>query len=271
MNNFALIRQFYKPVQPTTKFWLDDVTYTEFCPAKELQDYIFCYWQLKTSYKLSEPFTYRVVPDGCIDIFFELSKPHETFIMGLCKSYEEFSLPESFNYIGIRFFPSIFPHIYDIDASYLYGRFLDLKPVAPAISDFIAGNICAVLPINEIKTRLDDYFSPILTKKKTVPDKRFFEALINIITKSGSVAVESDLTTGLCPRHLRRYFQYYIGDTAKVFSKVIRFQHILNAKPSQQSLRKNKLFFNAGYYDQAHFIKEFKSLSGLTPSQIFTH
>ena len=64
-------------------------------------------------------------------------------------------------------------------------------------------------------------------------------------------------------------FEYYIGDTAKTFSKVVRFQHVLNAKPSSDSLRKSKLFYDAGYYDQAHFIKEFRNFYGVTPSKAF--
>jgi transcriptional regulator GlxA family with amidase domain len=83
------------------------------------------------------------------------------------------------------------------------------------------------------------------------------------------VTVEKELDTGLSARQLRRLFDFYIGDTAKTFAKVVRFQNILNAKPSTQSLRQNKLFFDAGYYDQAHFIKEFKNFYGVTPSKAF--
>ncbi|MFD2539818.1 hypothetical protein [Sphingobacterium chuzhouense] len=59
--------------------------------------------------------------------------------------------------------------------------------------------------------------------------------------------IEKDLNTGISQRQLRRIFEFYVGDTAKTFSKVIRFQNILRAKPSKQSLRQNKLFFDAGY------------------------
>ncbi|MEL6924825.1 MAG: helix-turn-helix domain-containing protein, partial [Bacteroidota bacterium] len=74
-----------------------------------------------------------------------------------------------------------------------------------------------------------------------------------------------ELNTGISPRQLRRLFKFYIGDTPKTFCKVVRFQHILKAKHSRQSLRHNKLFYDLGYYDQAHFIKDFKHLYGLTP------
>jgi hypothetical protein len=38
-------------------------------------------------------------------------------------------------------------------------------------------------------------------------------------------------------------------------------------KPSAASLKKNKLFFDLGYYDRVHFIKDFKTMFGTTPGQ----
>lgn len=41
------------------------------------------------------------------------------------------------------------------------------------------------------------------------------------------------------------------------------------AKPSMQSLKQNRLFFDAGYYDQSHFIKDFKDFYGITLGKAF--
>jgi AraC-like DNA-binding protein len=100
-------------------------------------------------------------------------------------------------------------------------------------------------------------------------DSRFQNALSIILENFGVVNLKTDLDIGLSQRQLRRYFEFYVGDTAKTFSQVVRFQNILNAKPSTQSLRQNKVFFDLGYYDQAHFIKEFKNFYGVTPSKAF--
>jgi transcriptional regulator GlxA family with amidase domain len=100
-------------------------------------------------------------------------------------------------------------------------------------------------------------------------DSRLYNAIEKILQEFGVVNIEQDLDTGISQRQLRRLFEFYIGDTAKTFAKVVRFQNILRAKPSSQSLRQNKLFFDVGYYDQAHFIKEFKNFYGVTPSKAF--
>ena len=263
------IRSLYNPIQPTVKQSADDVTYAEILPAGELQDFIYCYWQLRTSNALSEPFTYRVVADGCIDIFFELEKPQENFVMGFCKKFTEFPLDNTFNYIGIRFLPTMFPQLFKVDASDLSNRFLDLKMVVPKTSYFIAHHLKPSQTLPEIKGIFDSYFAELLEQSKFDFDVRLYHAIDIILNKSGVVDIEKDLDTGLSPRQLRRLFEYYVGDTAKTFSKVVRFQNILRAKPSTQSLKENKLFYDVGYYDQAHFIKEFRNFYGVTPSKAF--
>jgi AraC-like DNA-binding protein len=266
---FPDIRQLYKPVQPTVTQTAGKVSYVEILPHLQLQPYIYCYWELKTNEPLSDPFQYRVVADGCIDIFFERTNPVENFVMGFCKKYTEFPLGHSFNYTGIRFLPTMFPQFFQINAAELSNRFEYLKTVLPVVSDFIETHFNATQKTEEIKTKLDSYFLELLRTAAFHYDGRLYEALDLILKNYGVLNIEKDLNTGISPRQLRRLFAFYVGDSAKTFSKVVRFQNILRAKPSSQSLRKNKLFFDSGYYDQAHFIKEFKHFYGVTPSKAF--
>ena len=122
-----------------------------------------------------------------------------------------------------------------------------------------------IFELPSLAPKLDHYFLQTVQAKQLAVDNRVFEAIHCILQSQGIINVEKELNTGISPRQLRRLFTYYIGDTPKTFCKVVRFQNILQAKPSRQSLRKNKLFFDLGYYDQAHFIKDFKHLYGLTP------
>jgi len=265
----ADIRQLYSPIQPTVKQSADNVTYLEFLPDNKIQQFIYCYWELKTIKPLSEPFVYRVVADGCIDIFFELHKPQDNYVMGFCKKFTEFPLNNSFHYIGVRFLPTMFPQLFKINAADLSNRFENLKNVVPATSDFITDNFETHQSFNEIKKTLDKYFIDLIAKNALDNDSRLYNAIETILKNFGVVDIEQDLNTGISQRQLRRLFEFYIGDTAKSFAKVVRFQNILRAKPSSQSLRQNKLFFDIGYYDQSHFIKEFKNFYGVTPSKAF--
>ena len=109
-----------------------------------------------------------------------------------------------------------------------------------------------------------------ILKNRTIDyDYRFLNALKLIFQKNGYLRTQEDLDTGLSTRQLRRIFNFYIGTTIKSFSNVVRFQHILNAKPSKQSLKDNQVYYDAGFFDQAHFIKNFKTYYGVTPFQAF--
>lgn len=269
MKHYTSIRQLYQPVQPTVKQTAEEVIYKELLPDPALQNFIYCYWQLKTTSPLNETFHYRVVADGCMDIFFELHQPQESFVMGFSSAYTAFPLAPSFHYTGIRFLPAAFPLLFNIAAAALTNRFETLAVVLPATAQFIASHFHPALTTDEISHLLNQHFLSILLQRDLHQDNRFFNALHMILEQRGIVNIEQDLDTGISSRQLRRLFEHYIGDSAKIFSKVIRFQHILQANPSPAYLRKHKLFFDAGYYDQAHFIKEFKTLFGLTPSKAF--
>lgn len=263
------IRTLYRPVQPTVIQAGQSVSYREFSPDNILSNTIYCYWELKTNERLQDPFTYRVVADGCIDIFFRLDNPSENFVMGFCKKFTEFSLDNSFHYIGIRFLPTMFPALFKVDAKELSNRFERLEIVSNEISKYITDNFSNNDKFAVIISKLDNYFIGLRKSVNTNLDSRFQNALNIILKNFGVVNLQSDLDIGLSQRQLRRYFEYYVGDTAKIFSQVVRFQNILNAKPSTQSLRQNKVFFDLGYYDQAHFIKEFKNFYGVTPTKAF--
>lgn len=263
------LRELYKPVQPTVKQSAKNVLYIESLPHEQLQNYIFCYWQLKTTVPLNEQFIYRVVADGCIDIYFEINNPDESYVMGFCKKFTEFPLENSFNYAGIRFLPTMFPLLFNTNAKELSNRYEYLKNVVPSVSKFISENVNPDNDINLIKDIMDNYFLHLISTTNLSFDQRLYNAVQIILKNFGVLDIEKDLDTGLSLRQLRRLFEFYIGDSAKTFSKVVRFQNILRSKPSQQSLRENKLFFNSGYYDQAHFIKEFKNFYGVTPTQAF--
>lgn len=268
MKSSISIRNLYLPVQPTVKATTDKVIYQEFLPATHLQSTIYCYWQLKTTQPLQESFKYSVVSDGCIDIFFELHQPELSTVMGFCKKYTQFPLDHSFHYIGIRFLPTMFPQLFGIPAFTLANQALDLKTVLPETAAFITQQFHSQKEIMNIIDQLNQYFIQKLADCSFDNDARLYEAIAIILKNYGVLNIEKDLNTGISPRQLRRLFKHYIGDSAKTFAQVVRFQNILRAKPSKQSLKQNKLFYQ-GYYDQAHFIKEFKNFYGVTPGVVY--
>ncbi len=269
MSKLKNIRELFQPIQPSVRKVGGNVSYTEFPPSTNLQPYIYCYWQLKTTKKLDEHFSYKVVSDGCIDILFEINNPKENFVAGFCRKYTEYVLLPEFNYVGIRFLPTIFPQFFHVSAEELSNKFQILGNFAPQTSKFIAEHFYVEMNVNEIKQKLDNHFTSLLNKITFDLDNRLYNAIDIILKNYGVLNVQKDIDVGLSNRQLRRLFQFYIGDSPKTFSKVVQFQNILKAKPSKQSLKQNKLFYDVGYYDQSHFIKDFKNFYGVTPNKAF--
>ncbi len=269
MNLTKQIRGLFQPIQPTIQQTKEKVNYIEFLPTTKLQPYIYCYWQLKTTEKLNGAFSYKVVSDGCIDILFELNNPKDNFVAGFCKKYTEYVLQPEFNYVGVRFLPTIFPQIFKVNASELSNKFQNLGDFVPQTSKFIANHFHPKLNIEEMKSKFDIYFTNILNHTVFDFDNRLYNAIDTILKNYGVLNIEKDVDVGISNRQLRRLFQFYIGDSPKTFSKVVQFQNILKAKPSHQSLKQNKLFYDIGYYDQSHFIKDFKNFYGVTPNKAF--
>lgn len=266
MYSLLNIRGLYKPVQPVVNISVDEVSYSELFPDIYLQNYIYCYWNLKTTKPLINPYNYRVMADGCIDIFFDLENYQGIYLMGFCDSFTEFPINNQFNYIGIRFLPGMFPSLFNIDASELNNRTEYLDLVLPELYNYMQTILSSNQNLEDIGARLNDYFIRYISQKQLYCDDRFCNALDTILAVKGMISVEKDLADRISSRHLRRLFKFYIGDTAKIFSKVVRFQNLLNINPTIDSLRIDKTFFDLGYYDQSHFIKEFKQFYGKTPT-----
>mgnify|MGYP000672245288 CR=1 FL=1 len=269
MNELKTIREYYKPVQPTVSAHDSEISYQEIMPNKEIDNFIYCFWQIKTQNPLNEEYNYRVVSDGCIDIFFNHKQPTENFIMGFSQKFVQFPIGKEFDYIGIRFLPSAFPSLFGVNAKKLSNHSQELNKILPYLSEWINSEIKPVDSFENITKILNEKIIEFSKTQDVNYDHRFLEALNLIFQKSGYLDTEKDLNTGLSPRQLRRIFNFYIGTTAKSFSNVVRFQHILNARPSKQSLKENKLYFDVGFFDQAHFIKNFKTFYGVTPSEAF--
>ena len=261
------IRKHFNPQQPSVKGVSNSVIYQEFKVAKELEHLIHCYWQLNTNQILNMPFNYRVVSDGCVDVFFDLNDTSASSAMGFCKKYTQFPLSKDFNYGGVRFYPSVFPYLFDISAKELVDKYLPLHTVAEPLAAFIAEKVN--LDFKNCLSSIDNYFLELYAKKTDSIDTRFQNAFSEILLRKGNIETEKELDIGLSPRQLRRLFNYYIGTTPKSFAQVVRFQHILSAKLSLEDFKKNKIFFDVGFYDQAHFIKNFKQFYGVTPTEAF--
>ncbi|HEV7738536.1 MAG TPA: helix-turn-helix domain-containing protein, partial [Chlamydiales bacterium] len=70
---------------------------------------------------------------------------------------------------------------------------------------------------------------------------------------------------GITSRYLQKLFFQYTGLSPKLYTKIHRFQNSLRLV-TKKDTSLTSVAYDCGYFDQSHFIREFKSFTGLTPS-----
>jgi len=117
---------------------------------------------------------------------------------------------------------------------------------------------------------LDAFLVKQLAKtKKHMPQVYLINSIVRQAA-NGSEAPDIEsiaLQHGFSERYIQKLFLDYVGITPKRFFNIRRFNKSLElVRTSSASL--TSIAYECGYYDQAHFIKEFKTFTGLTPSQL---
>lgn len=106
--------------------------------------------------------------------------------------------------------------------------------------------------------------------KKPTMDKMVFLAVQKIKSANGTMLIKK-LTDELYISQdaFEKRFRQSVGSTPKQFSSVIRLRNTIDNHAPEQSLTETALA--AGYYDQAHFIREFKVFTGQSPTRFFNN
>jgi AraC-like DNA-binding protein len=105
--------------------------------------------------------------------------------------------------------------------------------------------------------------------KQVAPEPLVLQALALIHKSRGNIRIKdlaAQLHTSQSP--LEKRFRRVVGATPKKFASIVRFKHTLQRYDPRNSL--TDLGYEAGFYDQAHFIKEFSHFTGLAPEEFFS-
>lgn len=96
------------------------------------------------------------------------------------------------------------------------------------------------------------------------PDELVSHAVQIIRQQKGLIKVrELAETLNISQDPFEKRFRRVIGSSPKQYASIVRFNHVMERYPSYPSLTEASL--DAGYYDQAHFIKDFRRFTGEAP------
>lgn len=127
--------------------------------------------------------------------------------------------------------------------------------------------------VAQIATTLNGFF---LARRHaaTQPDGLVEHLLSRIRAEKGSTPItQAARESGVDPRTLERRFTSWVGMSPKAYARVVRFKHAYHAFwASRSSARANSELHSYldGYYDQSHFIKEFRYFTGSSPAGVLT-
>ena len=242
--------------------------YKEDKPDILINPSVDAFWNI---YNQENSVTEKIIPDGCSDIIIKLGlkgrsfEVLDVFAVGLMTSSIITSINRNEGYIGARLMPHILKGILNVDMSELKdgrvsinfvnkGLFTKLKDVFSKSSSY---------------SQAAEIFKMLLSKEiYNVQASTNFPADIiqKLISCGGSLNIQAVAKNcGISLRRLERLFKKHVGASPKKYSRIIRFKRAYDFIKKSETSPASQNSIDFGYYDQSHFIKDFKEFSSSTP------
>ncbi|KAB3538530.1 AraC family transcriptional regulator [Alkaliphilus pronyensis] len=272
-----MIKQYLNNFIPTQgeKLWSNikqqSTIYREYSPIRKLQPYIACYWTSKTINTTNEVVTSRVIPDGCMDIVFdigEINKGKCGSVCGLMTKSSEEEVKGTSEFLGVRFWPGGIIPFLKISANDFTDKSVSLDDILGKLALEISERLCFSETLSERLMIIEDELVRLILKAG-VSNELMICALYEIYKHRGIISIKNlSQEMNMSQRQLSRNFKNWIGTNPKTFVNIIRFQNIIKQLNEATNINLQDMVFENGYYDQAHFIKDFKTFYGKTPGRL---
>ncbi len=248
-------------------------------PIKILSKYIKNYFIVETDSEIDYLPKERVYPSGYATMVFHYGSPSKfqkknsnkyiepnLVICGQQTNYYDLSLSGKTGMILIVFRPHGVKSFFNFPITELLNENLSLQDLinneAIELEDKLLNS-----PNNKQRiTHLENFLIKRLIYNNEI--ERVEHAIKMIENTKGQIKAQniaSEVCLGI--KQFERTFSKYVGINPKKFASIVRFQNVIQIESKNNSM--SQLAYNNGYYDQSHFIHDFKSLTGLTPKAFF--
>lgn len=251
--------------------------YRRIAPGSGLEKIIECYWIIDSEQDATMKVE-KIVPDGFPEMIFHYKDPYMirlaadwelqplNLIAGQIKKHFYLGNTGRSGMVGVKFKPAALAHLFGINMSTLTDKVLEMEQVLGSYFNELIASLKRTEDIDEKAVMLDSFFYRLLSERPLTSSK-IDDALSLIFSSNGTVTVK-ELCNGLDmgERQIERLFNEYVGLPPKFYSRIIRFSQIF------QHIQKGDPFwtdtvYRTGFYDQSHFIKNFKAFTGEEPSE----
>lgn len=244
-------------------------------PSPELSPYIKHYWVLETDFLSGN--IERIVPIGTIQLFFyrgfhqvvqsEKNLP-SSLLSGQTTQYFDLKSSGSVRLISVVFYPHTAYSFFKIPMGELADQQISASDLNDTALKELENKVINTDNSNHCISFIEEFLIKRLYSGKHYNFKRIASTIQAINQQKGCIRI-SDLANNAClsNKQFQRIFSSHIGVTPKEFLRTIRFQYALFVLQQNPTISFSQLAYECGYYDQPHFINEFKQFSGYTPKE----
>ncbi len=252
-----------------------------FEPHQDLATFVKCYWTLEIPEEQS-PKINTIVPDGCIKMIFHYEAPYKhyrengsstllakSFVIGqLTRPYDVQPTGKTGTFF-VCFHPNGFSPFTNFSIKEMENKAIPLEELFGKDGQDIGQHILNAESTQERVNLIERFLFNRLTNTEAI-DQIVESTVESILTANGQLSVsELSEQNNTSRRQLARKFSTAIGLSPKQLSKTIRLQAALKLLLTNKVTSLTDLAYENEYYDQAHFIKDFKEFTGLTPKEFY--
>lgn len=256
------------------------MNYQTFQPHSDLDSLVSCYWTLEVPAE-SDAQRQRIIPDGTIEMAFILGDDIKRYTSGnefiiqpramvLGQTMEPFYIqPTGYvNTFAIRFYPHGFANFVTTPIKNLSNKETPIELLfGEKTATELKHKIIEATNSNERIGIIEKFLLDKLNEKATI-DKIVKTTINALLATNGSASISTILKEDLSKRRqLERNFKNQIGVSPKQLGKVIRLQTALKMLLNKKTENLTDIAYESDYFDQAHFIKDFKEFTGINPKE----
>jgi AraC-like DNA-binding protein len=248
-----------RPPPPAGKF-----RHARLCAAPELAPWIDHYWMVSWNLRDLEPRLVEALPHPNVHVVFE--EP-ESKAWGISTSKFSRILEGKSHVFGIKFTPGGFFPFLGRSVSSLANHSI---PVDQVFGNEVHGLERTVLA-TEDEEEMKGFADAFLLDHRPQPDEKtgLARQLVERILHEPDILTVDDFaaSTGISVRSLQRLFNQYVGVNPKWVIRRYRLHELLEQMHSGRHLDWAQVAIDLGYFDQAHLINDFKSITGYAPTE----
>jgi AraC-like DNA-binding protein len=257
------------------------MNYKTFSPSAGVNAFVKCYWVLETD-RDTKPEKQSIIPDGCIEMVFHYGALHKQyrpgrnsllqprcFVFGQIVSPLEIESTGVTGIFAVRFHPDGFAPFATIPLGMMVDRAVPLDELFGTDGIELGQHVLQATTTDERIKICEAFLLNRLASSESV-DRMVKSSVALLLSLKGQVKI-SELSEELqiSRRQLERRFSTVVGLSPKQLSKIVRLQTTLKMLINNQAASLTALAYDGEYYDQAHFIKDFRQFTGVSPKEFF--